>query len=334
MSSPIPPRFVIAGVPAIGYSRRLCPPMGALESVLSFLDLNPDFSAMMAVSGGAWRRFYQRDDGGNVALDYLGPGIYERACWATGCDCSVTTNDDREAMLATIQASLLRGNPVVATIGGPEGGVVTGWDKGGDVLVGWSYFQETGEAYYEAADWRADHEGSPYVVVVGEPCTPADRREVLVTSLALALDLAHTSRRPEKPDHVAGLAAYDAWADGLLVDEDFPADDRETLDIRAMVYGDQVCMVHDRAFGAQFLADCVPVAPEAAEPLRAAALTLARVPATPDLYPWQAMPQSELVRLSLASRAVREDLVARIRAARDCEAQALDHMAAALERLG
>jgi len=149
-----------------------------------------------------------------------------------------------------------------------------------------------------------------------------------------ANNAAHTSRRPEKPDHVAGLAAYDAWADGLLIDADFPPDDRETLDIRTMVYGDQVCMVHDRAFGAQFLADCVPVAPEAAEPLKAAALTLARVPATPDLYPWQAMPQSELVRLSLASREVREDLVTRIRAARDCEAQALDHMAAALARLG
>ena len=135
------------------------------------------------------------------------------------------------------------------------------------------------------------------------------------------------------PALVAGLAAYDAWADGLLIDEDFPADDREILDIRTVVYGDQVCMVHDRAFGAQFLADCVPIAPEAAEELKAAALTLARVPATPDLYPWQAMPQSELVRQSLASREVREDLVPRIRAARDWEAQALDHMAAALERL-
>ncbi|MBI5830957.1 MAG: hypothetical protein HZB16_01430 [Armatimonadetes bacterium] len=330
MSSPIPPRFVIAGVPAIGYGQRLCPPMGALESVLTYLDLAPDFSTMMAVSGGAWRRFYERDDGGNVALDYLGPSIYERACWAVGCECAVTTTEDREAMLAAIQGSLMRGNPVVASIGGPEGGLVTGWDKGGDVLIGWSYFQETGDAYYECPNWRTSLEGSPHVVIIGDPCEPADPREVLRSSLELAIDLARTPRRDCAPAHVSGLAAYDAWADGLLIDEDYPADDREVLDTRAMVYGDQVCMVHDRAYGAQFLADSVPLAPAAEEPLKAAALLYARVPATPDLYPWQAMPHSELVRRSLADREVREHLAKQIRLARDTEAQAAEQLELAL----
>jgi len=71
---------------------------------------------------------------------------------------------------------------------------------------------------------------------------------------------------------VCGLAAYDAWADGLEVDADYPLDDPKVLETRAMVHCDQCVMLHERGSAAQFLRQMALAVPEAADHLSAAAV--------------------------------------------------------------
>ena len=99
---------------------------------------------------------------------------------------------------------------------------------------------------------------------------PAER-EVLTDTLRWALDLARTAHRANLPDHLSGLAAYTGWADGLEVDADYPADDRETMGVRVMIYGDQCVMLEERREAARFLRRMKAVAPEAAAHLEDAA---------------------------------------------------------------
>jgi hypothetical protein len=66
---------------------------------------------------------------------------------------------------------------------------------------------------------------------------------------------------PQRPGHVSGLAAYEALAQRLDVNADYPAHNAESLGIRAMVHGDQTMMLDERRNGAHYLRSMVEVAP-------------------------------------------------------------------------
>jgi len=213
---------VLPGVPRVGYDVRLCCFPGCLEAALQYLRDPVDYCYLIGVTGAGFRRFWQRDDGGNVDLMYLGREPVRRAAEALNRELTVVKHKDREAMQAAIKESIERGRPVIAfgIVGPPEAGLVTGYDRGGDVLMGWSYFQDGAlPGYYQRSDWhaRAAWADNMGCVIIGDrnPWPGPSKREVLRSSLQWALDLTHTARRPERPDHLSGLAACDAWADAL-----------------------------------------------------------------------------------------------------------------------
>ena len=65
-------KAVLEGVPRIGYDVHMCPFPGSLYACLAYLGASPDYDYLMGVTGAAFRRFWSRDDGGNVDLFYLG----------------------------------------------------------------------------------------------------------------------------------------------------------------------------------------------------------------------------------------------------------------------
>jgi hypothetical protein len=126
------------------------------------------------------------------------------------------------------------------------------------------------------------------LILVGDRLSsrPAPR-DVLVASLEWALDLECTEKRANRPEHVAGLAAYEAWADALEVDADYPASDAEVLTTRVMVYADQCTMLYERESAARYLRQMASVAPEAADHLdSAAALYDEAASEVGKLWPW------------------------------------------------
>jgi hypothetical protein len=338
-------RLVLEGVPRIGedVDEHLCPFPGALYAYLEYVGDPQDYDYLMGVTGAAFRRFWNRDDGGNIDLSYLGDEPFRRVFDALGYEWRKVP-PDKEAMIQAIKASLAQGRPAISfgIIGPPEAGLVTGYAEDGAVLYGWSYFQDWPEfqqkrdTYYEKRDWfeTMDKNAGKGLILVGDrlPSRPA-ARDVLVASLEWAIDLERTAQRPGRPDHVTGLAAYDAWADALEVDADYPPDEPGTMGLRMMVYGNQCVMLEERHEAARFLRRMKAFAPQAAGYLEDATALYDDVGdrVTP-LWPWPIDPSAGAMR-ALADARTRRELAGHVRAARAKEAEAVEHLERVLAEL-
>jgi hypothetical protein len=233
-------------------------------------------------------------------------------------------------------------------VGPPEAGIVTGYSRGGEVLHGWSYFQDDKLAgYYEEADWFAkfarfvqapDAGLGPVVaeplglLIVGDKnrWREGSPRDVLVESLKWAVDLERTVKRPNLPNHVCGLAAYEAWAKALEVDADYPADDPKVLETRAMVHCDQVVMLYERKEGAKFLRRMAKAVPEVKNELTAAAALCDQVgDVCGQVWKWGNWSEPA-AQQGLADPKLRREFAAHVRAAAALEEQAVGKLEAAL----
>lgn len=332
------PRYtVLEGVPRIGYDIHLCPFPGALYACLKYLGDPCDYDYIMGVSGAAFRRFWNRDDGGNVDLSYLGDDPFRRAFDALGYEYR-TIPAEKETMIKAIKESIRQGKPAISfgIIGPPEAGIVAGYDREGEVLYGWSCFQDKKDRYYEKTEWfeTMDKNAGKGLIVIGrrKPTRPHDR-DVLAASLEYAIDLAQRPRRAGRPEHVSGLAAYDAWADALEVDADYPPNDQKVLATRAMVHMDQVTMLEERHSAAKFLKRMAEAASDVAEQLHAAA-TLYDEAANEAARLWRLGHWSEPeAQKAIADAGNRREFAKHIRAARRKEAQAVEHLERALTML-
>lgn len=332
-------RSVLEGFAKIGYHVHLCPFPGSLFAYLQYTGDPCDYDYIMGVSGAAFRRFWEKDDGGNIDLMYLAPGPYKRVLDALGYEYTVIPPENKAAMVGALKESIASGRPVLAfgIIGPPECGVVTGYDNDGETAIGYSYFQDPSiEGYYEQPDWVTTSSWSVGLLCIGEKSKPQPtEREILVPSLKWAIDLARTPVRPERPNHLSGLAAYEGWAGGLEVDEDYPGDDLQALFWRVMVHGDQCVMVEERREAATYLRRMSGFAPEVADELNAAASfydkTLEHMG---KLWPWASYQYEDReVQKSLADPEVRRGIAEGVRAAHREETSAVEHLEAALATL-
>jgi hypothetical protein len=265
-------RIVLNNVLRVGYDVHLCPFPGSLCAVLEYLGQPQPYDYIMGVTGAPFRRLWNRDDGGNIDLSYLGDKPFQSAFDALGYEWKKVPAE-KDAMLAAIHESLARGVPPISfgIIGPPEAGVVTGYDPQTGAVMGWSYFQgdygHDRNSYYEKRDWfeTMDKNAGKGLIVIGAHTgnIPAPQ-QVLKSALEWAIDLACTPRREGIPGHVSGLAAYEGWAADLEVDADYPADNTQIMQNRSMVHGDACVMLEERAVAASFLRRMKEFAPPAA----------------------------------------------------------------------
>lgn len=157
------------------------------------------------------------DDGGNVDLMYsldLEPIVHAAA--ALNRELTLVSHKDRVAVVGAIKDTIAHGRPATAfgVFGPPEIGIVTGYDRGGDVLYGCSYFDNPSDRYCQRTDWfdRADWAGDFGRVIVGDKkrCQGPMPKETLISTLKWAIDLDLISPLPEQPNHASGVAVYDA----------------------------------------------------------------------------------------------------------------------------
>jgi hypothetical protein len=324
-----PARAVLEGVPRVGYDVHLCPFPGSVYAALEYLGEPVGYDYLMGASGAAFRRAWNRDDGGNVDLMRFQPGPYARLFAALGYDFVAVPMSDKAAMIQAVKRSIAAGRPVLAFVltGPPECGVVAGYDRDGETLIGWSYFQEGADGgYAEMPGWFEARGVGPDagLIVLGDkqPTAPAPR-ETVAAALEWAVDLARTERRPECKDHVCGLAAYSAWADALEVDADYPAEEPETMATRMMIHGDQCVMLTERSSAAAFLRAMAEEAPEAALQLEAAANACDRVADyIGKVWPWPGV-LGPAAQAGLGGADTRRELARQVREAGAVEAEAV-----------
>lgn len=336
-----PERAVLEGVPRIGYHVHLCPFPGSLHALMQYLEEPVDYDVLMGLTGACFRRIWSRDDGGNVDLSYLTPEPYRRAQRAIGYELTRIEPADREGAVAAVKRSIDDGVPVLAfgIIGPPECGLITGYAENGDVVYGWSYFQdfEPGQPkdrYYEQRGWL-DLKAYRGLMVLGErlPEPEPSDKELLVDALRWAVDLERVVERPNLDGYVCGLAAYDAWAAALEVDADYPADDPAVMETRCMVHCDQCAMLHERHDAARFLRRMAERVQDVADDLTAAAdLYDQTADQGEGLWRWQNW-QERQTQIEFADGDSRRAMVVKIRAAKALEERAVEHLEEALRIL-
>ena len=224
-------------------------------------------------------------------------------------------------------------------VGPPECCIVTGYDEDGNVLTGWSFFQGFPEfnagvefepsGYFRKRDW---FKGAHSLIIIGEKEEQAPRGELYRGILKWALEAART---PMVHGRSSGIAAYQAWAEHLLRDEDFPVGDKAVLRERHMVHDDAVGMVAEaRWYASLFLPQIARHESGMAEELLAAASCYA---AEHDLM-WRiwglvgGIGREEPKVMKLAEPSVRRQIVPVILQARDRDVEAADHIERALTK--
>lgn len=236
-----------------------------------------------------------------------------------------------------------RGRPVLGfgVVGPPECCIIAGYDEGGDVLVGWSFFQHFPEfnagvefepsGYFRKRNWYQDTQ-TPLIIGEKQELPPLGEiyRKALRWALRVTRTPATTAYDGERHN---GLAAYQAWADHLTSDDEFPVGDMGALHERYMVHNDAVGLVAEgRWYAACFLRQVADREPAMAQELLAAA---ACYEAEHDLM-WQLWDLVGGIGFSdehvkkLADSKVRQQMAPIILQACDKDAEAAEHIEKAL----
>jgi AraC-like DNA-binding protein len=309
--------------------------------------LNGAFVEMMAASGMAfgllWREGWHQD---NAALMFIADPreVIRRAFQYAGYRYRIIQKrgraDDEAIMRARICAALDDGRPVLAfgVIGPPECCLITGYDDGGETLLGWNYFQndkalaadvETEPCgYFRKRDWFSR---TISAITIGEKVARQDTHERNRETLRWGIEIATT---PEVYGRCSGFSAYGAWADQLLCDEDFESDDVDVLKQRQQVHDVAVGNVAEcRWYASMFLNEMARAEPAIAGDLQAAA----REYDQEHTLMWRVWGLvggngNPHAHLKLAEPETRRRIAAVIREARTCDERAVMSLERALRR--
>ncbi|MCC6728599.1 MAG: hypothetical protein IT208_04595 [Chthonomonadales bacterium] len=317
------------------------------------------YAWVLATSGAGFRLLWSPDRwdlaNGDVMLMCEDPEEpFRRGLASLGFEHSFVMRQDRaaalghhgavastpEGLLSPIVASVRdRSRPAMAfgVVGPPECCLVTGYDDGGDTLIGWSFFQGFEEnaanletepgGYYRKRGWFDD---TVAVLALGDRRERPPRREVYRAALAWGVSLMRTPRVRRR---AAGIAGFDAWAASLLRDEEFAERSIEDLRARYIVHYDAVGTVAEaRWYTAGFLAEAARDSAGMASALYTAASCFA---AEHDLM-WRVWALaggngvSDEHARKLAEPAARHAIAEVLRESRDLDARAADALERAL----
>jgi len=303
---------VLNGIDDLDYRKQECTFTGSVLGCMKYLNENVSPAFIKGVSGGAFKLlWYLKWCPSNNTLFVLGTEPVERTFRALGYeyqfirslgygnqfDRKPNNEDDEERIRKKITESIEKGCPVIVEgiIGPPECGIVAGYDKGGKMLLGRSYFHKSDD-YYQKDDWYKDCYS---LVLIGEKKEQPPTSEILRDSLQWAVELARMGKwsRIDGAEYACGLAAYDAWAEALKKDEDFPEGNLETLKFRCHVHSNVTyCgLIDARKAASIFLKSMASVNSSATEGILAAAAAyddeIAMLGNMVDIAPYSCQPE-------------------------------------------
>jgi hypothetical protein len=281
-------KVYIEGVRRLSWDTgEMCEFASALVAALEVLGERVAYPFVMGTSGAAFR--FTLDPGawnfGNYGIRNIAADPYaamRRALDATGYTYSIHEQGSRNEDLARIVASLERGAPVLAypVVGPSDCCILTGYDEGGDVLLGWSTYQDIPDdhdiphdstGYFRKPGW---HDNLVGYVILGDKHSPPPRRAVYGEALAWAVALLRT---PMRPEHVTGLEGLRMWAAEMQDPQYFPEDDEDTLGWRYVSAAVNMTMLRDHCTADPFLTQMAMDEPEWATELDLAIACYAEV---------------------------------------------------------
>jgi len=269
-------RRVLDGVPGFRYVQDGLNPFAlCLGSCLTHLGAPQPYGELVAYSGAAFRMAWNHTgwDEGNMDLSHLGPepmrrgvqcagyrpGFLVKPDWWQGQTADDIERvpdgaDGKRRMREAITASIDRGVPVLAfgVVGPPEVSLITGYDAGGEVMVGWSCHAEAHppkdgsepSGRFRQRDWW---EATPGLILLDSKLDEAEVERVRGEALEWAY---RVMTMPKSKTHEFGEPAYKGWGYGMVRDCEFPEGDEKTLQSRRFTVWDGLIMQAERGHAA------------------------------------------------------------------------------------
>jgi hypothetical protein len=379
-------RNVIENVPKVAFAPihdgkwEFTPFPSCLKAVLGSMKESYPYHYLLATSGAAFRLLWhsKKWEGGNVDIVFMTEDPLEpfrRALGAAGRNFEILLNGtdhwnepslpaavrqrylaesfvDEAVIRTKLIDSIDKGRPVVGlgVVGPPEACIITGYDDGGDVLVGWSMFQEhmnpehdikdddmcapvgvEESGYFRQTDWFSKLAGA---IILGEKA-PYDESVIYHDTLELIPRIIKT---PMVNEFYSGQRAYEEYIAKMLSDDEFDTDDMGVLSEKKLVHYDAMTMISERGGGAQFLQDAAdrPELEPAASLLRRAAEAF-KLSASQMEGWWKVVGQiwaDEVAQVrATADAAMRRAFVPYIQKSKEKDLEAAELIEEALERL-
>ena len=248
--------------------------------------------------------------------------------------------DCREIFRSKIVHNIENNRPVISygIIGPPDEGVVTGYDKNGQILLGRSYFHDNTNGYYEKDDW---YDACLGLVLIGKKRETPLKQDIYLESLRWAVQLAKEREvkvlAKNDSQHLNGFAAFDAWIDALKNDAYFPKDDMDELTLSCQIHNNVTLsgLFDSRRAAVGFLKSMndefpagkanISKAVEAYE--KELGFLLDGLKTVPFAF------QPEEQRLRMADPEMRSNLSALIRKSKEKDIQAISHIEHAIEEI-
>ena len=244
-------------------SGEMCEFASSLVSALGSLGEDIPYHYVMGASGVAFRFTLNPGewDFSTYGIWNVAPDPYEpirRAFAAAGYDDTLCEPGSFHDDAARIMASSERGVPVLAfkVVGPSDCVIITGYDEDGQVLLGWSTFQNIPDdhniphdatGYFRKPGW---HENLPGYVLIGDKVERPPLRQVYLEALKWAVQL---MRMPGMGRMVTGLAGLELWADEMTQARFFPAGDEEVMGQRYVSAAINMTMLRDQCLAEPFL---------------------------------------------------------------------------------
>ena len=238
---------ILYGVPRVAYTFEGCTPFCvAMKACLNYMGQQVDYAYIMAITGAAFRLRWNTScwDGGNVDIMNIYEDRFEafrRAFAAAGRSFGILQREkaSKEDFIRFIKAEIDEGRPVIAfgIIGPPEACLVTGYRENGRILLGWNCFQENHEfakavtieenGYYATDGWW-ENESTLALIAVGEKQEAlASHKEILTNGIDILTKekvvFYDEDGKPEA-EYAGGQKAYDCWAGSIEDDREFSED--------------------------------------------------------------------------------------------------------------
>ena len=313
-----------------------------LRACTTFFGAPYDYAYTMTVTGAAfffnWKPGWHGDNCATYYMSSNAAASFMHGFDGVGYDreifCGKAFRENEVEMRERIIDSIDRGVPAIShgIVGPPEPAIITGYDDGGDTIIGWSFFQNSKEldfepsGYFRKSDWFKD----AYDLFLFGDKKEVDANEVLTETLKWGLEVARTETTWK--DRMNGHAAYTIWADQIESD---PLDSNEGDDDPFSVHSDAIGTVAEcRWYGSRFLADAAGKQPKMAADLLAASSCFAD---EHDLM-WKVWGCAGGHGRGAEERAAferpdnRKKMAELIRTARDRDIEASNHIERALER--
>lgn len=230
-----------------------------VKAVSEYLGDDVSYAYIMAATGVAFRFIWNQEewDLSNIDIYHTlreSNDIYQYGARALRREFSFLGREEetsKKEFVDYIETAVTKGYPVIALgiIGPPEPCIVAGFESGGNVVMGWNFFQNDPEfasnidimdnGYFRCETWWENTDTQALMYIGEKTDSPYTAKEIIKMALKIM-------EPREENTYAKGIKAYQAWKNMLLQEKWFANGSTfDNLFSKLLVQNDAMTCIHD-----------------------------------------------------------------------------------------